>query len=135
MKKQPKYYQMRVSLIINIKQVQCNICYKTYANIYLLKSHIKTVHGRNSQYKCLIPWCEKEFKSFYRLYEHDLTHQGLKQNNNFNFFYSKVKGILNPEEKINLKDELLNCNLCPYKCHKISDILTHYNYVHKLEKK
>ena len=58
--------------------MQCDICHKSYANIYILKSHIKAIHEKSSQYKCLYPGCDKEFKSLYRLYVHDLSHEGIK---------------------------------------------------------
>ena len=130
-----KYYQKRVKIIYNIIQVQCDICHKSYANIYILKSHIRAIHEKAAQFKCLYPGCQKEFKSLYRLYVHDLSHEGIKpfKCNICNKAFSE-KGTLKTHKKTHLNQCLFNCNFCEFKCAKSCDLAIHYKEVHKLKK-
>ena len=105
----------------------CDICNKSYANIYILKTHIKAIHEKVINYKCMYG-CDKEFKSQYRLYVHHLSHEGIKPfkcNICFRDFFEK--GTLKTHKN------LFNCTLCDFKCVKINDLVVHFRKSHKLK--
>ena len=112
----------------------CDICNKSYANIYILKTHIKAIHEKVINYKCMYG-CDKEFKSQYRLYVHHLSHEGIKPfkcNICFRDFFEK--GTLKTHKKTHLNQNLFNCTLCDFKCAKINGLVVHFRKTHKLKK-
>ena len=79
--------------------------------------------------------CDKEIKSQYRLYVHNLYHEGIKAfkcNICFKDFFEK--GTLKNHKKTNLNQNLFNCTLCNFKCAKINDLVVHFKNAHKLKK-
>ena len=87
------------------------------------------------QFKCLHPGCNKEFKSLYRLYVHDLSHEGIKPYKcNICYRTFSEKGILKAHKKEHMYQTLFNCNLCDFKCAKNYDLIIHYKEIHQLKK-
>ena len=93
------------------------------------------MHGNTNKYKCLFPGCDKEFKTLYRLYVHDLTHDGLKPFKcNICFKAFSEKCTLKAHKKTHMKNILFNCILCDFKCGKSIDLAIHYKEIHKIKK-
>ena len=99
-----------------------------------MKTHIKAVHEKVTNYKCLLG-CDKEFKSQYRLYVHHLSHEGIKPfkcNICFREFFEK--GTLKTHKKAHLNQNLFNCKFCEFKCAKINILVDHFRKAHALKK-
>ena len=99
-----------------------------------MKTHIKAVHEKVTNYKCLLG-CDKEFKSQYRLYVHHLSHEGIKPfkcNICFREFFEK--GTLKIHEKAHLNQNLFKCAFCEFKCAKINGLVDHFRKAHSLKK-
>ena len=99
-----------------------------------MKTHLKVVHEKVSNYKCLLG-CDKEFKSQYRLFVHHLSHKGIKpfkSNISSKEFFEKE--TLKTPKKAHLNKNLFNCAFCEFKCKKINGLVAHLRKAHSLKK-
>ena len=99
-----------------------------------MKTHIKVVHEKVNNYKCLLG-CDKEFKSQYKLFVHHLSHIRI------NPFKCNIcskelfeKETLKTHKKTHLSQNLFNCAFCEFKCAKINGLVVHFRKAHKLKK-
>ena len=97
-----------------------------------MKTHLKVVHEKVHNYKCLLG-CDKEFKSQYRLFIHHLSHKGIKTfkcNICFREFFEKRTLITH--KKTHLNQKLFKCSFCEFKCKKINGLPFHLRKAHTL---
>ena len=99
-----------------------------------MKTHIKVIHQKVNNYKCLFG-CDKEFESQYRLFVHHLSHKGVKTfkcNICFREFFEKRTLITH--KKTHLKKNVINCTFREFKCAKINGLIVHLRKAHTLKK-
>ena len=98
-----------------------------------MKTHIKTVHEKVTNYKCLLG-CDKEFKNKYRLYVHYLSHERIKPFKcNICFREIFEKETLKTHKKTHPNQFLFECSFCVFKCIEINDLVDHFRKAHALK--
>lgn len=57
----------------NVQQFDCSICRKTFANVYIMRSHMAEIHTKANQFHCTT--CKKQFNRMSNLKLHRLIHE------------------------------------------------------------
>jgi KRAB domain-containing zinc finger protein len=117
----------------NTNYYECDICKKTYSAKSSLKTH-KSKHT-SKRIKCTYEGCNAEFKSFFALKGHFLTHDKTKrfECDKCGKYYKRLNSLRRHKQQVHAPI-FRYCDLCPAHYKEKRELRAHLQRVHSFER-